>query len=757
MRSGILLVIGIFALSACGGGGGGGSNNNPDPTPPVTQPVIPSADIEGPYEIMEGEQVVLTGLTNVTGNIEFTWVQTEGPTVAAEVRENQLIYTAPKVNVNEAQNVSFTLTATADGQTSSAIWFTTTVRNAFTFEDYAPETSALVMAATESYVQLGEITRETVARIMSPDGNPVQRCSGFGTREWQLIDNDNNGVLSAGDVISDQFDRCEPNNAIDTALTGTLRVTIGEVDTVNRTISGSIDASEVLFSEFSGEEIISMQGTVGFEFTENVSTQTRMRVFSHDEPIRFALNQIPFITIENSRVVQIDDLINTDYELSINAVLSDILSMNSYTVVTERPFMGKFGRYPDTGGVVASDGVNSYSLDVGFPNAPDEYGLVINGERFTQNWDNAISAGLFNFNAYFSFISENTGGILELSSFLGFPVSTNNDALLVAQYLSTTPLQPVNTTLGMRASSFPYTKVNAQLVTNGGLLSVTTNDELLPGNAYRFDYVELLDIFNTPLFFNIRDYVTSDAVMPRVTATSLAYRDNDYPTLDATESVFNEGEVPTYHWLDVDDVGITFSAPNSAITQVILPIGFRDDVNVRLQLSNEFGQTAGITKRIDYVPAPASFISLDSTEGEYIGQGAQWFENVPGAMSVRSGSDFDYETNHIDIQYNIGMRFWSAQLIGPMEIFPTVGRYENATRWPFQANTVAGFTFSGDSRGCNMNISDVDVLELEQDEGGAVTRVSLDFTQYCEGDMTRPLHGKIRYNSNLPLNPNSEE
>lgn len=755
MRSGILLVIGILVLSACGGGGA--SNNPPDQNPPVTQPVIPAADIEGPYDIMEGEQVVLTGLTNVEGDVEFTWVQTEGPTVVAEARENQLIYTAPKVNVNEAQNVSFTLTATADGQTSSAIWFTTTVRNTFTFEDYAPETSALVMAATESYVQLGEITRETVAKIMSPDGNPIQRCSGFGTREWQLVDNDNNGVLSAGDEITDQFDRCEPNYAIDTALTGTIRISINEVDTDNRTISGTIDASEVVFAEFSGEAVISMQGTVDFEFTENVSTQTRMRVFSHADPVRFALNQIPFITIENSRVVQIDDLINTDYELSINAVLSDILTTNSYTVVTERPFTGKFGRYPDTGEVMVSDGTNSYSLDVGFPNTPDEYGLVINDERFTQEWDEAISAGLFNFNAYFSFISESTGGVLELSSFLGFPDNTNDGALLVAQYLSTTPLQPVNTTLGMRTSSFPYETVNAQLVTNGGLLTVTTTDELLPGTAYRFDYIELFDIFNTSLFFNIRDYVTSDAVLPRVTATSLAYRDNDYPTLDASASVLNEGKIPTYNWVDVDAVGITFSAPDSAVTEVILPEGFTQDVVVRLQFSNEFGQTAGITKRVDYVPAPASFISLDSAEGEYIGQGAQWFENVPGAMSVRSGNDFDYATNHIDIQYNIGDRFWSAQLIGPMETYPTVGRYENATRWPFQANTDAGFTFSGDSRGCNMNTSDVDVLELEQDESGAVTRVSLDFTQYCEGNLSRPLHGKIRFNSNLPLNPSSED
>lgn len=756
MRAGILLVIGIFTLSACGGGGG--STILPAPVTPDTQPVIPSVDIEGPYDVMEGEQVVLTGLTNITGNVEFTWVQTEGPTVTAETRENQLIYTAPKVNVNDAQNVSFTLKATAAGQTSSEIWFTTTVRNAFTFEDYAPDTSALVMAATESYVQLGEVTRDTLAKIMSPDGNPIQRCSGFGTREWQLVDNDNNGVVSAGDVITDQFDRCEPNNAIDTTLTGTLRVSISEVDAVNRTVSGSIDASEVLFTEFSGYgDVISMQGAIGFEFSEDIATQTRVRRYQHNQPVSFALNQIPFINIENSTLIQTDDLINTDYELSIDAVLSDVFSLNYYTVVTQRPLTGKFGRYPDTGEIMASDGTNSYTLDVGFPNAPDEYGLVVNGERFTQDWDDVISAGLFNFNAYFSFISDYSGGIFELSSFLGFPANTNENTVLVAQYLSTTPLQPVNTTLGMRAASFPYTTVNAQLVTNGGLLTVTTTDELLPGAAYRFDYIELFDIYNTPLFFNIRDYVTSDAVMPRVTATSLAYRDNDYPTLDASTSVLNEGEVATYSWLDIDDVGITFSAPNSAITQVILPEGFTQDVQIRLQLSNEFGQTAGIAKRIDYVPAPASFISLDSAEGEYIGQGVQWFENVPGAMSVLSGTDLGYDTNHIDIQYNVDLRFWSAQLIGPMETFPTVGRYADATRWPFQANNVAGFTFSGDGRGCNRNQSEVDVLELEQDESGSVTTVSIDFIQYCESDMSRPLKGKIRFNSNLPLNPNTED
>jgi hypothetical protein len=81
-----------------------------------------------------------------------------------------------------------------------------------------------------------------------------------------------------------------------------------------------------------------------------------------------------------------------------------------------------------------------------------------------------------------------------------------------------------------------------------------------------------------------------------------------------------------------------------------------------------------------------------------------------------------------------------------------VGAYENAVRAPFSANA-NGIDLSGSGRGCNSIFGRYDVLEINAEPGGNITRLAVDFEQRCDSATAPPLYGSFRFNSSVPLRP----
>ncbi len=80
----------------------------------------------------------------------------------------------------------------------------------------------------------------------------------------------------------------------------------------------------------------------------------------------------------------------------------------------------------------------------------------------------------------------------------------------------------------------------------------------------------------------------------------------------------------------------------------------------------------------------------------------------------------------------------------------SVGRYVDATRWPFNDIDEPGLSFSGEGRGCNQLDGWFDVLEIEKN-GQEVTRLAANFRQNCENQQEEWSCGQIRYNSDVPV------
>ncbi|QYK00928.1 hypothetical protein [Shewanella psychrotolerans] len=98
-----------------------------------------------------------------------------------------------------------------------------------------------------------------------------------------------------------------------------------------------------------------------------------------------------------------------------------------------------------------------------------------------------------------------------------------------------------------------------------------------------------------------------------------------------------------------------------------------------------------------------------------------------------------------------GNTWWTLDIAAPKGQQLTTKRYENATRYPFQAPLAPGLDFNGDHRGCNSVLGEFEIIELAYDADNQVKKLAVNFQQSCE--QTSPvLKGLIRYNSSAKLN-----
>ena len=144
-------------------------------------------------------------------------------------------------------------------------------------------------------------------------------------------------------------------------------------------------------------------------------------------------------------------------------------------------------------------------------------------------------------------------------------------------------------------------------------------------------------------------------------------------------------------------------------------------------------------------------IRIESADGDFIGQGLS-YEYTTATTVFDISSNFD---NGISIRIN-GASLntpsipdnWSLDLSnGSSQL--TVGQFDNASRFPFNDSDENGLSFSGNGRGCNSLIGEFTIFEVEYD-GDELTKLTADFTQYCEGRMDAPLRGSIRFDASLP-------
>lgn len=153
-------------------------------------------------------------------------------------------------------------------------------------------------------------------------------------------------------------------------------------------------------------------------------------------------------------------------------------------------------------------------------------------------------------------------------------------------------------------------------------------------------------------------------------------------------------------------------------------------------------QTVNVTQR---APLGGNFLSFVSDSGDYIGQGWTLLHEAPTSTFTPTS---DTSRNRLSLRIvgsdGLSTLNWTLDLAAPQGQQLGPGTYLNATRYPFQAPTVPGLSFSGDGRGCNMLSGQFTITDVVYGADGSIQRLIANFEQHCEGGGAA-LRGTVSY------------
>jgi hypothetical protein len=145
----------------------------------------------------------------------------------------------------------------------------------------------------------------------------------------------------------------------------------------------------------------------------------------------------------------------------------------------------------------------------------------------------------------------------------------------------------------------------------------------------------------------------------------------------------------------------------------------------------------------DAIPDNPTVLYLESTTGDYIGQGQRYTYTMANSLLTVS------TTGGLATVEVRGDQWWIGQFAAPSdktEVEP--GMWEGLGRYPFY---IPGIDFYGEGRGCNRLLGRYIVDEVTY-VSGIVQTLTLRFEQRCE--VTRPpLYGFLRYDATDPTVP----
>lgn len=129
---------------------------------------------------------------------------------------------------------------------------------------------------------------------------------------------------------------------------------------------------------------------------------------------------------------------------------------------------------------------------------------------------------------------------------------------------------------------------------------------------------------------------------------------------------------------------------------------------------------------------------MTSDPGDWIGAGRSWSHGPP-ADSLRVYADRRLIQFEVRTDAEFAGGWWWTEFAAPPGQDFAVGTYEAPHSYPFNEGA-AGFSHSGNGRGCNGITATFTIHELAYDPDGTLRRFRADFEQRCENS-TAALRG----------------
>ncbi len=741
----LLCILTLLFVVACGGGSSSNEPNTPEPPP---QSVVPQLSFtsninEQTGSVNEGDTVTFSAnVLNTTQPATFTWQQTFGPPVELIVSPDgsEITFVAPNIFQVDSQIIELQVNAVVGGIDSGSYGASINIINEKNFIDFGSENSTLILGTAESTLQLMNVV-QTIVEMQVFKNKDISLCNYDSVETLDLIDNDQDSNLSTGDTLKFSLEQCSLL-ALSAQGYGRISIDIVEYDETNQRLEMLVDFSRFFINDFSQEFSIDGMLNMVIDESNNQLTQT----VSNNQAVQFKSNEQTFATLNESAITRIFDYNNAQFSVLINARMLDFSGSEELTVTQIQPFSGDINEGPNSGQLQVSNSLDSFTLEATIPAVESEFIFEGNGTELEWYWFNYLEGTLFNYLDTNYWQNNGNQGF----KLVGLVRSVfNNEENTAFQFLFNRKLDPRSDELiEFNNQIIPFDSINLIAETQGAILNITQPESVFleSGGKYfmRGYNVVSENLQTTPI--SSYSISTQTDVIPIIKGTSIAYRENDYPTVNASNTLVNTGEIESYEWFEVTNFGVVFDTPNAETTSISIPDNIIADVKVGLKVTNNQGVVGEARQSLSYIPLGTNYVLLDSGPNEYIGQGQQWVIVDDNSFVLRFAEFYE---NAIDLRINNDDFFFMNIAPKAGEVL-SVGVYEDANRFPFQDTNKEGFDFSGAGRGCNRLTANFDILEFTVLDG-EIQSLAVDFIQYCENFDT-PLKGKVRINSNLNIN-----
>lgn len=145
-------------------------------------------------------------------------------------------------------------------------------------------------------------------------------------------------------------------------------------------------------------------------------------------------------------------------------------------------------------------------------------------------------------------------------------------------------------------------------------------------------------------------------------------------------------------------------------------------------------------------PAGDTYVYLESTEGDFVGQG-DTLQYTPDNAAISVAIP---EPSVISVSVDDGDVTWSGNFAAPIGTDrPLLGYYADLQRYPFHETKHGGLAWSGRGASCG-SVHGWFVIDAVTYDASGIHALSLRFEQRCDSVDAPPLHGEIRWQSPEP-------
>lgn len=650
--------------------------------------------------------------------------------------------------------------------------------------------AALAPSTGEAMLSIAQFAVDSVRRYARPGTTSPQAesCPNGGLLTVTMLDRDGNGIASAGDRISVTAHDCAVPVVTD-IVNGTFDVELTAATSPPASgFKGTIVlGSGLTFGATSASSAtIGLLGSMLFDWS---STDWRTGLHVTGAPgddLRIVATVAGKSVTESIRVPDLAKTLNYDDARSSVTMAYRYDSEafgGSLTISTPEPLLAYLNTYPDAGRIVVSGaGGSKLVLTPNFVTASSQYSAALdsNGDGVSEStgtlawsdsttgylwWD--ATSGLTWSTPQFNPRAFATNDFYASLNFDRFGSGSTAYRLQLSR-----PLAATTPTLYARfwdqGSSSSYggaiVNVDATVERRGALIIARPSQPLQHARNYTlrlsidgtnwFDAVTLQDTLGNSLsLYYGTNLTTPDGLHAVASAEAGALLGaSDSLHLSGAGSIATSRPIVAYHWSQISGTPLRFTAPDASETDLTWgatpPSGVENAV-IQLTVTDASGDsdTAQLTIRSANLIGSSHVLYFRSAAGDYIGGGAIALFGDGSAQFQEAMNSGYLHASVISPGY---ADWWYLDLASSDGSPLHAGAYENAIRAAFRGSQ-NGIDFNGDGRGCNQTVGRFDVIEIQTDAAGAITRLAVDFEQHCESSTAPALLGSYRVNSSVPI------